>query len=141
MTPNSRDWKSEQGGVAIVKHMEDHAPNLSKQVVYSLQAPPTGKPGPNCSPATGPLRPQPAVSIGSFMPLDSLVYHSMAWNAHRNGWGELYVRPALRQRLNANFVDSLMGVPVGWTSARARIGSEQMEIWLSRCRERLDSLR
>jgi hypothetical protein len=36
-TPNSRDYKSESGGEAIQSHMEDHSPNLSKQVVYSHQ--------------------------------------------------------------------------------------------------------
>ena len=48
-TPNSRDYKSESGGEAIQSHMEDHSPNLSKQVVYSRQDQATEQDGPKCS--------------------------------------------------------------------------------------------
>jgi hypothetical protein len=50
MTPNSRDWKSEEGGAAIVEQMKDHAPNLSKQVIYSHPDPQTETDGPGSLP-------------------------------------------------------------------------------------------
>ncbi len=146
-----------------MKHMEDHAPNLSKQVVWPtptvpaphdgyglelanaailsfLQDLPTVNDGPSCLPATGPLRPRPAVSIGSWLPLDSLVYHSMAYHAHLKGWDALYVRPAFRQKLNPNFVDNLMSWPASWTSEQTACGPEAMESWLSRARWQLSRL-
>jgi hypothetical protein len=82
---------------------------------------------------------QPVVSTGSFLQLDALVYHWMAWRAHHNRWDAPYVRPALRQRLNPNFVDSLMSWPSSWTSAQTVCGPEAMELWRSAVRSHLES--
>ncbi|MDE2106617.1 MAG: hypothetical protein KGL39_55895, partial [Patescibacteria group bacterium] len=49
-------------------------------------------------------------------------------------------RQSHKRRLNAYFVEWLQGLPLNWTSKTARIDSEALEIWLSRCRRRLLSL-
>ena len=112
----------------------------SAQHHSSLQDQPTVGPGPNSSPKTGASRLQPAVSTGSWMLLDVLVYHSMAYRAHQKLWAVPYVRPALRQRLNPGFVDALMSWPPSWTSVRTACGPAAMELWRSRVLRHLESL-
>lgn len=46
-------------------------------------------------------------------------------------------QPSHKRRLNSYFDEWLMGLPQGWSSANARIGSDAWETWLFQSRERL----
>ena len=48
--------------------------------------------------------------------------------------------PSARKRLNVYFVEALMGICPGWTSADVPIDSGALEIWLYQCRRLLRSL-
>lgn len=90
-----------RGGAKIMSHMEDHAPNLSKQVVYSHPDPPTETDG---------------------LPSSQSI-------------------PTSRRRLNPAFVCWLMGWPDWWTHPELiSYAREEMELFLSRARLRLQSL-
>jgi hypothetical protein len=52
----------------------------------------------------------------------------------------VFVRPGLRKRLNADFVDALMGWRPGWTSALTVFGVEETACALFRERQHLRSL-
>jgi hypothetical protein len=64
-----------------------------------------------------------------------------AYRQRTMGWANplTATRVSFRRRLNADFVDVLMGWPAGWTSARTVLGPEVMESWLLRARRHLSS--
>ena len=60
---------------------------------------------------------------------------AMAW-ANPMTW----TRPSFRRKLNANFVDALMGWPANWSNVQTACGPEVMELWLSKGHSLLESL-
>src|SRR5579863_9959520 len=155
-TPAARDYKSESGGVATLKHYNDHGPTLPAMLEHSnfltslLDRQIHN--GESSSPSIPNSRPHFAISIGSFLHVDALVYCRWAYKTGEVrldrkkrelifvSWVKRYVRPSLRQKLNPAFASWLMGWPEGLQSAQFPCDSRAMELYLSRQRAALRSL-
>ncbi len=143
-TPAARDYRSESGGAKTMSHFNRAAgPSLPAMLEYSNflsslqgQTLPAGQTSSVNVPTS---RQRFAISTGSFLPWDRLVYCRWAWNATQRGWARPYVRPCLRPRLNPAFASWLMGWCPGMESALHPSGSSEMASFLSRGRWHLQN--
>jgi hypothetical protein len=129
-TPSARDWKS---GEVSLETMERNARPLNEQAVHLTY------PTPSASTATiqdmeqarfaGNGGKRPKYSDCS-LPDPATAPDGQPSSESAPGSR----RPSARKRLNVYFVEALMGIPAGWTSAVVPIDSARWETWLSHSR-------
>jgi hypothetical protein len=141
-TPAARDYRSpnkkpyqDRGG----QNKGEQLVNFVEHCLTSPQGRPIGD-GQISSPSARNFRQHFAISTGSFLHVEKLVYCRWAWNATQRLWARPYVRPCLRPKLNAGFASWLMGWPPGLASALHPCGSLEMESWLNAQRSHLRRL-
>lgn len=127
-----------------MNHYRSHGPTLPAMLEHSnfltsLQDQTIGD-GPQSSPNIQNSRQRSAISIGSFLLWDALVYCRWAWSATQNGLARPFARSSLRAKLNPSFTSWLMGWPRNLESARTPCDSQAMELFLFRQRMHLSRL-
>ncbi len=104
-----QDYRSEQGGAAITQHMEEHSPNLSKQVVYQTY------PTPSASTAT--IQDMEQARFAGSDPRRPKYSDCSRQDQETPKPGETSSPnvPTLPRRLNPAFTSNLMGLMWWWT--------------------------
>jgi hypothetical protein len=124
ITPNARDWKSETGSE---NNTWNKTPNLSRQVYRVSHPAPEIPDGPNCSENAQTSRRHWYTPSGNPSGMYAEGQETMNSRTARLGRSEASVGCTLAnqavktiqsgesRRLNPRFVESLLGLPIGWT--------------------------